>query len=91
MSAPLLWIMIPAVVGALALFVNHQRILSLVGGSLALILALIAWTIPIDQALQVGTFSLKIAPDIQVLGRRLILIPADGPTGRSLCGFLAAR
>ena len=52
------------------------------GGSLALLLALAALIVPIDQALQIGNFSLKIAPAIQILGRRLILIPADGsPAG----------
>jgi NADH-quinone oxidoreductase subunit N len=79
MSAPLLWILLPASVAILATLTNNQRVLSILGGSLALLLALVALVIPIDQALQIGGFSLKIAPAIQVLGRRLVLIPADGP------------
>ena len=78
MSAPLLWIIIPAAAAVISLLIRNQRILSIVGGSLALLLALIALVIPIDQALQIGNLSLKIAPAIQVLGRRLVLIPADG-------------
>lgn len=79
MSAPLLWIIIPAFAGLLVLLTSHQRVLSMLGGSLTLILALLALTIPIDLAIQIGNFSLKISPAIEILGRRLVLIPADGP------------
>ena len=80
MSAPLLWIFLPAALAVPAMFIgNNQRILSILGGSLAMLLAFIALIVPIDQALQIGNFSLKIAPAIQILGRRLILIPAYGP------------
>ena len=78
MSAPLIWIILPAALAIPAMLINHQRILSILGGSLALLLALLALIIPIDQAFQIGNFSLKIAPAIQILGRRLILVPADG-------------
>lgn len=78
MSAPLLWIILPAVVAAVSLLISNHRILTLAGGSLALLLAFIALIIPIDQALQIGNVSLKIAPAFQILGRRLVLIPADG-------------
>jgi formate hydrogenlyase subunit 3/multisubunit Na+/H+ antiporter MnhD subunit len=89
MSAPLLWIIVPAAAGALALLLNHQRVLSLAGGSLALFLAITALIIPVDQALQIGSFSLKIAPSIEILGRRLILIPADGPLLAIFYGLIA--
>ncbi len=89
MSAPLLWIVIPAAAGALALLLNHQRVLSLAGGSLALFLAITALIVPVDQALQIGTFSLKIAPSIEILGRRLILIPADAPLLAIFYGLIA--
>ena len=78
MSAPLLWILLPAALAVPATLITNHRILSILGGSLALLLALVALVIPIDQALQIGSISLKIAPAIQVLGRRLILTPADG-------------
>ena len=78
MSAPLIWIIIPAALAIPAMLIDNQRILSILGGSLAVLLALIAYFIPIDQALQIGGLSLKIAPAIDILGRRLILVPADG-------------
>jgi NADH-quinone oxidoreductase subunit N len=78
MSAPLIWIIFPAAVAIPSLLIRNQRILSILGGSVAMLLAFVALVVPIDQALQIGGISLKIAPAIDILGRRLILIPADG-------------
>lgn len=89
MSAPLIWIILPAALAIPAMLVNHQRILTVLGGSLAMLLALLALIIPIDQAIQIGNFSLKIAPAIQILGRRLSLIPADGPLLAIFYGLVA--
>jgi len=77
MSAPLIWIIIPIAMAGVLLLITNQRILTMVGGSLTLMLSSIALLIPIDQALQIGDISLKIAPAIQILGRRLILNPTD--------------
>jgi len=89
MSAPLIWIIFPAAVAIPGLLISNQRILSILGGSVAVLLALIALVVPIDQALQVGGFSLKIAPAIDILGRRLILIPADGSLLAIFYGLVA--
>lgn len=89
MSAPLLWIILPAGFGLAALLISNQRVLSLFGGSLAVILAIIALIIPIDQALQIGGISLKIAPAIQILGRRLVLQAADGSLLAIVYGLVA--
>jgi len=89
MSAPLLWIILPAVLAIVSLLITNYRILTIAGGSLALLLAFIALIIPIDQALQFGNISLKIAPSIQILGRRLVLIPANGPLLAIFYGLVA--
>ena len=89
MSAPLLWIILPAVLATVSLLITNHRILTIAGGSLALLLAIIALIIPIDQALQFGNISLKIAPSIQILGRRLVLIPANGPLLAVFYGLVA--
>jgi NADH-quinone oxidoreductase subunit N len=89
MSAPLIWIVFPAVVAIPALLINNQRFLSILGGSIAVLLALVALVVPIDQALQIGGFSLKIAPAFDILGRRLILIPADGSLLAIFYGLVA--
>jgi len=89
MSAPLIWIFIPAVLAVVTLLISNQRVLAIGGGSLALFLALIALFLPIDQALQIGGISLKVAPSVQILGRRLILIPADGALLAIFYGLVA--
>jgi NADH:ubiquinone oxidoreductase subunit 2 (subunit N) len=89
MSAPLIWIIIPAALAIPGLLINNQRILSILGGSLAIILALIALLVPIDQALQIGNVSIKIAPAIDILGRRLNLVPADGSLLAIFYGLVA--
>ncbi len=89
MSAPLLWIILPAAMAIPAMLIKSQRILSILSGSLTMLLALMALIIPIDQALQIGNFSLKIAPVIQILGRRLILAPADGALLAIIYGLVA--
>jgi len=78
MNAPTIWIIFPGVIGIVYLLLNRQRTLAIAGGSTAMFLALLALILPIDQALEFGTLSLKISPAIQILGRRLIIIPADG-------------
>ena len=89
MSAPLLWIIVPAAFAAASLLISNQRTLTIAGGSLAMLLAFTALIIPIDQALQIGNFSFKITPAIQILGRRLILIPADGALLAIFYGLVA--
>lgn len=89
MNAPLIWIILPAALAIPALLIDNQRILSLLGGSLAVLLALAAFVIPIDQAFQIGNLSLKIAPDVEFLGRRLILNSADGSLLAIFYGLVA--
>ena len=78
MNAPTLWILLPILWGLLLLLINNQRILSVLGGSFALILALIAQFVPIEVALRVGSFSLKIDSALTVLGRSLVIPPTEG-------------
>lgn len=78
MNAPTLWILFPIFLGLLLLFINNQRVLSIVGGSLAVILAAIAQFVPLEVALTVGSYSLKIDSSLTVLGRVLLLQPSEG-------------
>jgi NADH-quinone oxidoreductase subunit N len=78
MNAPTIWILAPAALGALLLFINNQRVLSLIGGIVAVLLALTAQLVPIEEAMLLGTFSVKIASSLEVLGRSLRLNPAEG-------------
>lgn len=89
MSAPVFWIVLPGLVGVLALFIRNQRILTLIGGSITILLTLVALLIPIDEAMQLGQLSFKINPSIDVLGRRILLTPAHGALLAILFGLTA--
>lgn len=78
MNAPTLWILLPIVLGSLLLLINNQRILSVLGGSLAVGLALIAQFVPIEVALRLGSFSLRIDSALTILGRSLVIQPTEG-------------
>jgi NADH-quinone oxidoreductase subunit N len=78
MNAPTLWIILPIALGIFLLFINNQRFLSLVGGSIAVILAAIAQFVPIEVALRVGSFSLKVDSGLTVLGRSLVIPATEG-------------
>lgn len=77
-NAPIIWILAPIVFGILLLITNNQRALTLLGGGFAVILALTAQFVPIEEAMRIGTFSLKIDSSLTVLGRILLIEPAEG-------------
>ena len=78
MNAPTLWIIVPMAIGVFLLFINNQRVLSVLGGFFAVVLALIAQFVPIEVAMKLGSFSLKIDSSLIVLGRVLLIQPAEG-------------
>lgn len=89
MSAPILWILVPFIVGFLILFVLREDSAPLVGGSISVVLALIALIFPIDVALLLGPFSIKISSSIQFFGRSFVLNTADGPLLAMIYGLAA--
>ena len=78
MNAPTLWIIVPIVLGILLLLINNQRALSVFGGSIAVILAVIAQFVPIEVALKVGSYSFRIDAAYTILGRSLVIPPTEG-------------
>lgn len=89
MNAPTLWIFLPIVIGLLLLTINNQRVLSLVGGLIGLLLAVIAQFVPIEAALSVAGFSFKINSSLTILGRTLQILPAEGPLLTVIYGAVA--
>jgi len=79
MNAPTLWIIAPIFLGILLFFIKNQRVLSVLGGSVAVALALTAQFVPIELAMNLGSFSLKIDSSLTVLGRILLIQPTEGP------------
>lgn len=78
MNAPTLWIIIPAGIAILLLFIPNQRALSLIGGTLAVLLAATAQFIPIEEAFRLGALSIKIESSLNIFGRALLIKPAEG-------------
>ena len=64
--------------GILLLFITNQRVLSVLGGSIAVVLALIAQFVPIELAMKLGPLSLKINSSLTILGRVLSIQPTEG-------------
>lgn len=89
MSAPLIWIFLPLVVGGLALLITRERLATIVGGGTATILAVAALLVPIDEAVSIGSFSLKVASSFQILGRNLTLDSSEAPLLAILFGVAA--
>jgi NADH-quinone oxidoreductase subunit N len=89
MSAPVIWILFPIGVGILLLFISNQRVLSVVGGLVGLLLAVAAQFIPIDTVLTIGGFSLRINSSLIVLGRTLLIQPSEGSLLAMIYGAVA--
>ncbi len=77
MSAPVIWLGIPVVAAVLFWAIRSERWTAILGGSLALILSILAAVIPIDQAILLGNISIRIASTFEILGRRFILSSSD--------------
>jgi formate hydrogenlyase subunit 3/multisubunit Na+/H+ antiporter MnhD subunit len=78
MNAPTIWIIAPAFLAVFLLFITSPRALSLMGGSIAVLLAVTAQFVPIEQAIQLGTFAFRIESSLSILGRTLSIQPAEG-------------
>ncbi|MFN8413361.1 MAG: proton-conducting transporter membrane subunit [Anaerolineales bacterium] len=89
MSAPIIWILIPLLSGILILFFLQERFSAVAAGGIAMFLSLTALIFPIDTALLLGPFSLKISASIQILGRSFVFSTADGPLLALIYGIAA--
>jgi formate hydrogenlyase subunit 3/multisubunit Na+/H+ antiporter MnhD subunit len=89
MNAPTIWILFPIAVGIVLLFINNQRILSGLGGMIGLVLALAAQFIPLELAMNIGGISFRVDSSLTVLGRVLLIQPAEGPLLALIYGAVA--
>jgi NADH-quinone oxidoreductase subunit N len=89
MNAPFLWIILPILMGGFALMLINEHTTAIFGGSMSLILAGIAFVLPIDEALRFGPISFKIASSVSFLGRSLVLSAAEAPLLVMIFGMCA--
>lgn len=79
MNAPLIWIIVPAGIAIPLLLIRNQRALSFIGGFIAVLLAVSAQFVPIEEALRLGALSIRIESSLNILGRQLVINPQEGP------------
>ncbi len=77
MNAPLIWIFLPFFLGIFLMVLKNQKLIVLVATVICILLAISAFLLQIDSALTIGNLNLRIAPDFEVLGRRLIIPNSD--------------
>ncbi len=79
MSAPIIWIFIPFVLGFILWLVPNGRLVNWLGIGISVILVLTAWMLPIEAPLNFGNWSIKVSTTMTILGRQLILTSTDQP------------
>ena len=82
MSAPMIWIFLPGLASIGLFFLRgKQRLITLLGVGLCMLLALLAWTLPIGRPVSLGPWSflpvIQITDSFLFLGRRLVLENSD--------------
>lgn len=77
MSAPFLWIILPAIVALILWPIRNQKFVVLIASLFTLFLTLCAWFLPIDTAVAIRGISFKLTPSLTILGRNLTLASAD--------------
>lgn len=80
MSAPILWILVPSVAGVVLFFLRRwYRLTVSLGTGLVILLAVLAWQLPINETVYLGPVSLKISETLTILGRQFSLANSDRP------------
>lgn len=80
MSSALLWIILPVLAGAALLLYRRDDTFPLFAAAgFCLMLSWAAWQLPVDVVMQIGPFSIEIAPSFVMFGRSFTLTAAQMP------------
>lgn len=78
MSAPVLWGGVPLVAAFVLLFLRRwERPVTLVGAVLMLLLSGSMWLLPVNEAVRMGPWSLRLEETLEVFGRRFVVTEVD--------------
>jgi NADH-quinone oxidoreductase subunit N len=85
MTSPAIWIILPVAISALLWFFEHKRLVTMLASTATcLLLALLAFVLPVDNQVNFGGISFIIDSSLNVLGRYFILDNAS----RGVLAFL---
>ncbi len=77
MNAPLIWIGLPLALAGVLLLIRNARLVSILGSTAAIILTGLAWFLPLDTVITLGSYAFKVAPSFSILGRSLTVGAGD--------------
>jgi NADH-quinone oxidoreductase subunit M len=81
MNSPVIWILLPGAVAVVLLaFQRQKRLVFLVGTVLGVILAGLAWLLPIGENISMGSISIPFGDTLTIFGRRFVLDSNDRAT-----------
>jgi len=100
LNTPLVWIVFPIILGIVLIFFQRWKTGILIAGtSTALLLAVGAWLLPIEEVIALGPWSITLEKGFSLGGLQFVLERTDRPllamlyvgTAFLLCGSLAAQ
>ena len=89
MSAPVIWIIIPAFVAILLLFISEKKVQISFFIFYCVLLALVTLVIKIDSIAEVRFYEFNVPSTLQILGRRFVLSDDSKGLIRIIFGFNA--
>lgn len=80
MNTAFVWILLPGVFAGMLLLLNrYERVTVTLSTVLGVLLAVLAWWLPFNQRLSLGSLAVEFAESWSILGRQFVLGEADRP------------
>lgn len=78
MSSPAIWVGLPGLLAVFLMLVRkYEKLVSILGTIIALVLAGLSIIIPVGEIIQLGNLSLEITDTLTILGRRFVISADD--------------